>query len=151
MGTPSKEGNYPEALKFPDFAKPPRKYKRGVEKALEHLLKENAVEHQGAVSLIARMLHLDPAERCTAAEALSHDYIADFVEKCATEEFRQQYVTDWLQLKAHMLQVSEDEKLSRKRTMIMAASKSEGGQDDLYDMDDLLPSISSKKAKSKPS
>lgn len=157
VGSPSKE-HYPEASKYPDFSKPVKKYKRGVEKAFEHLLGEQAAEYQGAISLIARMLHLDPAQRCTAAEALGHDYITDFVEKSETDQFRHEYVSEWVALKQRMFQVNADDRRvrdeqmsSKKRTaMILAASKSEpgGGDDDLYDMDDLLPSMATKKAKS---
>jgi len=161
VGTPSKE-NYPEAVKFPNYFKPEKKYKRGVERALDHFLpKANASEYQGAVSLIARMLHLDPAQRCTAAEALGHDFITEYVEKSGSDSFRHQYVSDWVALKRHMLQAGDgdrrarDEKRSRKReAMIKAASKADpggsGDVDDLYDMDDLLPPMPPKKAKHEP-
>jgi serine/threonine protein kinase len=156
VGTPVQE-KYEEATEFPHYSKPPKRYKRGVEKAFEHILKDKAAQHQKAIDLIARMLHLDPQKRCTAAEALGHDFISDYVEKCRSDSFREQYVSDWMELKRRMMQATEDdrrkkaEEKARKRAaaMIMAASKSAAGDndDDLYDMDDFLAISSPKKRK----
>lgn len=155
VGSPS-EDNYDDAIKFPYYSKPPKKYKRGVEKALEHLLKDQALQYHKAVDLIARMLHLNPKKRCTAAEALGHDYMSEYAEKCRSDSFRQQYVSDWMELKRRMTQASEEdrrmkaEEKTRKRVvMIMEASKSATGEDadDLYNMDDFLANSPPKKHK----
>lgn len=157
VGAPS-EGNYEEGLTFPYYSKPPKRYKRGVEKALEHLLKGEASHHQKAIDLISRMLHLDPRKRCTAAEALEHDLISDYFENCRSEFFRRKYVSDWMELKRGMKEATEgDRRLkaaenSRKRAAILiAASRSAAGadDDDLYNMDDFLTSSKPKNAKHK--
>ncbi|EEC43201.1 predicted protein, partial [Phaeodactylum tricornutum CCAP 1055/1] len=71
VGTPSKK-NFLEAAKFPYYFKPAKMYKRGVDRALGHMLKNQGETHTKAINLIASMLHLDPSQRCTAAEALGH-------------------------------------------------------------------------------
>jgi len=156
VGTPS-EKNYPDGLEFPKYREQRKKYKRGVEKAFQYLMKdEDAQKHSGALSLLARMLHLDPKKRITAAEALSHEYMAGYIEKSGDESFRKQYVSEWTQLKSKLTgsdKMEEDQSdqqqksLKRKANFLAAASAMDNDEDDLYDMDDLLGSNSEKKLK----
>jgi serine/threonine protein kinase len=145
VGTPSKK-NFLEAAKFPYYFKPAKMYKRGVDRALGHMLKNQGETHTKAINLIASMLHLDPSQRCTAAEALGHEWMIDFIEQSTTQIFRQRYVEDWVNLKARILQMGTNGRTSdlardskRQQAMITAATwEGEGDEDDLYDMDDLL-------------
>jgi serine/threonine protein kinase len=154
VGTPS-VNNYNESVKFPHYVKPEKKYHRGlVDKALEHLLKDQASQHARAIDLIARMLCLDPRERCTAEEALGHDFMNDYLEKCRSYTNRHQYVADWLALKERMTQMKDEEKnkeKSRKRKeMMVAAFKTATGDDDddLYDLEEIMEEGPKKKSKS---
>lgn len=155
VGTPEKD-NYEPAERFPYYSKPVKRYKRRVEKAFGQLLQDQASRHQKAIDLISRMLHLDPLKRCTAAEALSHDFMSDYAENCRSDSFRQRYASDWMELKRRMMEAAADdrqtraEEKQRKRAMmrILAASKSAavgGDDDDLYNMDDLIAGNSAPK------
>jgi serine/threonine protein kinase len=147
IGTPAAE-NYPQAAKFPRYKKPTKKYKPGVAKALQFMMKEEeGKEHAGAIDLISQMLHLDPKKRISAVGALQHEYMLNYVENCSSESVRQQFVCDWMSLKKKLMRSSkteEDEIKERARgikrkAMLMAASKSmDNEEDDLYDMDDIL-------------
>jgi serine/threonine protein kinase len=158
VGTPGKD-NYNDAIRFPHYSAPPKKYKRGVEKAFQHMMKEEDYkEHERAIDLIAAMLDLDPRKRITAVDALKHDYMIQYIENCTTEAFRKHYVTDWMSLKKRLLYSSkheEEEALqnfqSAKRKAMLLASKSSADAgdevDDLYDMDDILRQQEMKKSK----
>jgi len=160
VGTPARD-NFEEAVKFPHFTKVPKKYIRGVEKALRHILKDEGDQHAKAASLIARMLHLDPKKRCSASEALSHEYMIEYLENCATPAFRDEYVEQWMRLKERTLSGpssggggsssgSSSRKDSKRKAMLMAARSSAGADndvDDLYDIDDLMDQPSAKKGK----
>jgi serine/threonine protein kinase len=151
VGTPS-EGNYENAKRYPHFVKPLKKYKRGVEKALVHQLKCPSPNCEKAIGLVARMLHLDPTKRCTAVEALGHEFLSDYVENCQVASFRRQYVMDWMNLKIRMLEPSDEvrhvEHTRKRDAMIRSVSKAAGDDDDeLYNMDDFLESESSKKVR----
>jgi serine/threonine protein kinase len=151
VGTPT-EGNYEDAKKYPYFVKPSKKYKRGVEKALVHQLKTPSPSCEKAISLVARMLHLDPKKRCTAVEALGHEFLSDYFENCQSESFRSQYVMEWMNLKSRLLEPSDEvreiEHTRKREAMIRSVAKAAAGDDDeLYNMDDFLESESSKKAK----
>ena len=70
MGIPS-SSNFPAAKEFPMYEKPKKPYRRGVEKAFEHMMtKETVGQYREHIDLIARMLHLDPSQRCKMEEAL---------------------------------------------------------------------------------
>ena len=132
-------------MKYPCYTKPIKKYKRGVEKAFEHLLKEKTPQYQKATDLISRMLHLDPKKRCTAVEALGHEYMSEYIENCQSDLFRKQFAMDWISLKRRVLHlpIDDSEEQSRKRdAMIRSASARSTGveeeDDDLYNMDDFL-------------
>ena len=147
VGVPSPE-NFKQAAKFPHYKKPQKKYKPGIAKALQTMLKEDdSKKHAGAIDLLSRMLHLDPDKRITAVDALGHDYMLDYIENCRAEPFRQQFVKDWMRLKNKLLrsnQTEEDELKARekgikRKAMLMAATKSlDDDMDDLYDMGDLF-------------
>ena len=156
VGAPS-ANNFEKGSLYPHYAKPTKRYKRGVEKAFEHLLKEKTPQYQKAIDLISRMLHLDPKKRCTAVEALGHEYMSEYIENCQSDVFRQQYAKDWIHLKRRLIYqpTNDPEEQSRKRdAMIRSVSRqtAEGGDDDddddLYNMDDFLDhSSASKKVK----
>ena len=153
VGTP-REDNFELLKKFPHFPKQSKKYKRGVEKALEHMLKDEAAAHGKAVDLIARMLHLDPLQRCTAAQALGHEYMVEHAEKSNTPEFRKQFVSEWLAIKSIAMKQSQGPPVSsntKRKAMLMASAADEDDDDDLYDVDDLLAEQSNKRSRSSPS
>jgi serine/threonine protein kinase len=155
VGTPSKE-NYSEATKFSLYRKPTKKYKRGVEKAIRHMLTESGGrECEGAIDLLAQMLHLDPKKRITAVDTLKHHYMLDYLENCNSKSFQRDYVKGWLALKEKLLKqtkMEEDEAQTRARSLkrkanLIAASQAMDQEDDLYDMDELvLGSLSHKAA-----
>jgi serine/threonine protein kinase len=164
VGTPG-EKQFIEGKRFPYFIKHSLRYKRDVEKAFDtHFndithLKGKTIEYSRAIDLISRMLHLDPKQRCTAAEALGHDYITGYIENCGSEAYRQKFAHDWVHLKSRMIQaldsdrrVNEADEINRKRTARMvAASKAKGDSDNdidgLYDIDELLMTSTTKKGK----
>lgn len=147
IGTPAKD-NYPDAAKFPLAVKPPKKYKRGVEKAFQRMMKEEDYQkHEKAIDLIAKMLHLDPRQRITAVNALKHEYIQNYTENCTTKSFSDQYVNDWMATKKELVHSSKAEDddaknrekhLKRKAMLEAAKGADDDMDDDLYDMDDLL-------------
>lgn len=135
--------NYSEATGFPHYSKPEKRYKRGVDKAFLHLLKNRKEDHSKAIDLISMMLMLDPKDRCSASDALKHPFFVDFSERLKEEEFKKRYVQEWVSLKGHVASapraaVTEDierrrEKLKRKLSVAI-----EDDLDDMYDVDDLL-------------
>jgi serine/threonine protein kinase len=146
VGHPGK-GNYEDALEYPYYKAPEKKskkYRRNVEKALEHMLKEDHSQYAKVIDLLARMLHLDPQKRCTAAEALGHDFLTEYVENCNSEAFRESYVSDWMALKETLLRMGdsdkEKERTRKRKVLMLAATKTSNDDDgdDLYDMDDIL-------------
>eukprot|EP00986_Skeletonema_menzelii_P017738 scaffold21562_cov253-Skeletonema_menzelii.AAC.1 len=176
-GVPEK-GNFEEAKKFPYYSVhmyvigeegKKKKYNRGVEKALRHMLKSSKdaeAEIAGLISLLDGLLHLDPKKRLTAEQALDHPYIRNYSAQIDRNDFQQKYVNDWLELKENVLtkgkskrgsigstfggSVSKEpaessEDLKRKALLMSASSGADGG-DDLYDLGDLLEP-SSKKTK----
>jgi histone-lysine N-methyltransferase SETD2 len=179
-GVPEK-GNFEEAKKFPYYSLhmyvlgdegKKKKYNRGVEKALRHMLKLSKDEEEdlaGLISLLDGLLHLDPKKRLTAEQALDHPYIRNHSAQIDRKEFQQKYVNDWLELKENVLTkgkssksrrdnfgsssrasefdepVESSEDLKRKALLMSASSGTDGG-DDLYDLGDLL-GPSSKKTK----
>jgi len=114
-GVPDRD-NYPDAKKFPFYSNnmyvigeegKKKKYNRGVEKALRHLLRAFSdsaeADYAGLISLIDGLLHLDPKKRMTADEALRHQYMMNHSAQIERQEFRQKYVKDWLDLKENVL------------------------------------------------
>jgi serine/threonine protein kinase len=159
VGTPVRD-NYEACVKYPYYARPPKKYKRDVAKALQHLLKEESEKHAGAVDLLSRMLHLDPSKRITAVEGLRHFYMQDYIENSNSDAFRSRFVQDWMSLKGKLIKSSQshDDKerekersLKRKAALLQASGGAKDDQDDdLYNLDELFASSAdaSKKQKS---
>eukprot|EP00980_Cylindrotheca_fusiformis_P023513 scaffold10551_cov63-Cylindrotheca_fusiformis.AAC.2 len=102
-------------------------------------------EVTSAIDLIDKMLQLDPRKRITAVGALQHEFMQDYTEQCTSQEYRDNFVNDWMSLKNSLTRPNETDELKqrergiKRKAMLMAASKTPaGGGDDLYDMDDLL-------------
>ncbi|CAB9501744.1 36 and H4 lysine-20 specific [Seminavis robusta] len=154
VGTPARD-NYEICVKYPHYSRPPKKYKRGVEKAIQHVLKEDSEKHAGAVDLLAKMLHLDPSRRITAVEALRHYYMLDYIENSNSGSFRRRFVEDWMSLKGKLMKSSqsqEDKALERERNLkrkaeFSALGKAAGAEqdDDLYNLDELFRSAEASK------
>mmetsp|Transcript_41576 Transcript_41576/g.88584 ORF Transcript_41576/g.88584 Transcript_41576/m.88584 type:complete len:700 (-) Transcript_41576:196-2295(-) len=154
VGVPS-EGNYERAKKFPFYSSnmyvigdegKKKKYSRGVEKALRHMLRAfiagtsgSDQHHQpqaqqplneecfsGLISLIDGLLHLDPERRMTADEALNHQYMVNHAAHVERPEFRKDYVRDWLNLKENVLAKG---KRSRSGSRPTALPDDSGGGD----------------------
>lgn len=109
LGTPGSD-NYSDAEKFPlfDRLKPraEKRYRRGVEKALRHMLREGSFDveqYNGAIDLIDKMLHLDPKQRITADEALGHEFMVAHIQQINSDEFRSNFVKDWNLMKSKVM------------------------------------------------
>lgn len=113
VGTPS-SSNYKEAQSYPyyDKCKPDKKYKNGVDKALRYMFndsgRENAQDYAGILSLLEKMLILDPRKRLSAADALEHSSMTDYVEWTRTDEYRKKFVVDWKRLKESLCSEEDD-------------------------------------------
>merc|ERR1712166_788105 len=145
VGIPAPD-NFELGAKFPYYKKPVKKYKPGVEKAIPKLMKDKMDNDEActsAIDLIRQMLHLDPEKRITAKQALQHEYMSNYIEKCNTQSFQENFAEDWIFLKKRLMKTNQDESMERERgikrkAMLMAASKSMAAEeDDLYDMGDL--------------
>ncbi|KAL9184360.1 hypothetical protein ACHAXT_002446 [Thalassiosira profunda] len=164
VGVPSAD-NYEEAKKFPFHSN--NMYVIG-----EEGKKKNAEqEFSGLIGLIDGMLHLDPKRRMTADDALRHQYMVNHSMQIERPEFRQNYVTNWLDLKETVLTKGKSPKstlfdafaqrpaeqietpvngaaekeMKRKAFLIGASAGADG--DDLYNLDDILGSPDLKKPK----
>ncbi|KAL3803540.1 hypothetical protein HJC23_014088 [Cyclotella cryptica] len=172
VGVPS-EDNFPDAKRFPFYSSnmyvigednKKKKYSRGVEKAIRHMLKSfesgNIGDYSGFISLLDGVLHLDPKQRMTAAQALQHPFMVHHAAHVQDQEFRQSYVKDWLELKEHVLTRGKSSKAgenghyvgiglsqngnsgvkeSKRKAFIFEASSGDL-DDDLYNLDDILGS-----------
>lgn len=113
IGTPS-TNNYKEAQSYPyyDKCKPDKKYKSGVGKALKYMFedsgRDNPQDYAGVLSLLDKMLILDPRKRMNASDALESSSMTDYVEWTTTDEFRKTFVEDWKRLKESLCLEEED-------------------------------------------
>eukprot|EP00934_Nitzschia_sp_Nitz4_P008455 Nitzschia sp. Nitz4//scaffold80_size88189//18388//23841//NITZ4_005082-RA/size88189-processed-gene-0.12-mRNA-1//1//CDS//3329558615//8445//frame0 len=149
VGTPTSD-NYKDGVRFPYYEKPAKRYVPGVAKALTHMLRDsNPEQYTGAIDLISKMLQLDPSQRISAKSVLQHEFMKSHIAKAGTPTFQNQFIEDWVALKKRVLRteqseeddVTEREKGIKRKAMMLAASQSlgtGGGDDDLYNMDDLL-------------
>jgi serine/threonine protein kinase len=149
-GTPAKS-NYEIAAKYPYYKKPEKKYGERVVKVLQQQLQDRAPEFEKEIDLVSQMLRLDPDDRCTVEQALSHEVMKEYEEMSRSDDFRAWFARDWLALKKSVItmsrKVAEDDYRKHQVAVAMAPSRA-AHPDDLYAMDDLLsPSPSNKKAK----
>jgi len=149
VGTPAKQ-NFADGARFPHYFKPHKKYPRGVGTAFKHMLKKGgyADEYKNAISLIEKMLHLDPEERCTAEEALNHDFLSEHRENIEDSMYRSKYVAEWTELKKKLVKTAKyatasSDVLSQQRkqalllatTSITGADSNDDNGDDLYNFE----------------
>ena len=152
IGVP-KYNYFPEGMELPYYEKPEKRYKRGLEKHLHSVLQSEGLSvNSKLIDLILRMLHLDPADRCTATEAIGHEFVADYLENSQSKSFQRQFVNDWGTMKDAALvycQSRQAEGTRKKRLAVAVAKGSEGkGQgDDLYDFDDIFEASSNEAKK----
>jgi len=148
VGVPEKD-NYERAKRFPFYSNnmyvigeegKKKKYSRGVEKALRHMLIHfgesiskdtdsdiaTSRDFAGLISLIDGLLHLDPKRRMTADEALRHQYMMNHVAKEERQEFRANYVKDWLDLKENVLTKGKSKKSNSKSSFSRFAAAAAG-------------------------
>ena len=162
VGSPSST-NYKDAQSFPhyDSCKTDKKYKSGVDKALRYMFKDseaNADSYSCILQLLEKMLVLDPRKRMSALDALEHPSMTDFISQTTSEEFRQQFVQDWMTMR-ELLSSDEsrgnnnnDDDVSMKDTSqtkrsytdlmesVMNGGSEKGGNtddDDLYNLYDM--------------
>lgn len=115
VGIPG-ENNYKEAVSFPYYqkCKPEKKYKSDVSKALRFMLQgsgqKNVLEYEPIISLLEKMLILDPRKRLTAADCLEHASMVDYEEKTNVDRFRHTFVQDWTDFKRYLC--NDDDKIS---------------------------------------
>ena len=68
------------------------------------------------------MLHLDPADRCTATVAIGHEFVADYLENNQSQSLRWQFVYDWGMMEdvAQMYCQSREAERTRKKRLAVA-------------------------------
>ena len=172
VGVPDK-GNYENAKRFPYYSRnmhvigdggKKKKYVRGVEKALRHMVKSFESDTQedfaGLTNLLDGLLHLDPKKRMSANQALRHPYFMNHLAQVELKEYRENYVKDWLDLKENVLtkgkspvstlketlangeaktrKNGEEEETTTRRAFLFDTSTLDGDGDELYNLDDLL-------------
>jgi len=147
----SSSNNYKEAQQYPyyDICKTDKKYKSGVEKALRYMFKDseaNADSYSCILQLLEKMLVLDPSKRITASDALEHISMTDFMSQTTSDEFRRQFVKDWMAMKA-TLSCDDDgneetsskssSKIKRNFSQTMLSQTTDTkDEDDLYNLND---------------
>lgn len=143
VGTPAK-GNYEGAVRYPYYNKPEKKYINTVQKALLQRLDGRHKEFEHEVDLVGRMLCLEPGNRITAEEALSHDAITEFVKaRDVDPTFTGRFANDWIQLKKSLIRKVAEDDFRKTQVALAMAPNLVASQDDLYSMDDLLVSSTS--------
>ncbi len=178
VGSPS-TNNYKDAQSYPYFnlCKTDKKYKSGVDKALRYMFRDsgrdNADHYAGILSLLERILVLDPRKRMSATDALDHPSMTEFVGWTTADAYRKRFVEDWKVLKESLCSDSTDVdsnigSMHATQSIIMNTAGTMDGlnsssfkrpasyletnlgktdDDDLYDLDDILGRSNGKKAK----
>jgi len=159
VGSPSST-NYKKAEKFPYFnsCKTSKKYKSGVEKAIRFMLNSSSTDaksYSKILVLLERMLVLDPIKRITAAGALEHKSMTDYLNDTREEGFRRTFVTDWVTLNDGLCSslldgivvesddvikdtLSNKNREGKRRASFLEKDITENTMDTLYDMDDMM-------------
>lgn len=107
VGIPG-DNNYKKAVEFPHYkkCKPEKKYKSDVGKALRFMLRESGKdkihEYEPIISLLEKILILDPRKRLSAADALEHSSMTNYEENTFVDSFRQRFVKDWTNFKDYL-------------------------------------------------
>lgn len=138
VGSPAME-NYSDGRKFPYYEDPPKKYKRGVQKALRFMMKKDQSyygdadfieeNYSGAMDLLEQMLHLDPRKRITAADALEHEFMVRYVESTNSDEFRNDFVKSWMNLKCKLMVDDDNNDNGDPSTSSSTKHRDKAGQD----------------------
>jgi len=161
VGTPAKD-NYKKAEKFPYYnsCKPTKKYISGVSKAIRFMLSSSSAgarSYSKILVLLERMLVLDPIKRITAAGALKHESMTDYLKDTMEEEFRRTFITDWVALNGGLcsplsngMVVDSDDAIKhtipnqnregKRPGSFLEKDITEDTMDTLYDMNDMMVS-----------
>lgn len=149
VGTASKN-NYPKILDFPYYNKPEKKYNPGnLEKAVRYSFKDKSsyVESlSGIIELLGKMLVLDPKKRISAADALKHSSMTEFLSRTNSDDFRNKFVEDWMSLKDYLSSKTKNPEKNTKRKHDEKERK-DSFEDDLYKIDDGFDNPKTKRSK----
>lgn len=147
VGTPSKQkGHFESAIRSPYYKKPEKSYGNHLDRVLAQRVGE---EFKHEMALVCRMLCLDPDERITAEEALSHEAITEYLKVRETDLFKDDFAKDWLHLKKSVIKKVAEDDFRKNQVALAMAPSLVASKDDLYAIDDLLDTkyASNKKTK----
>jgi len=150
IGTPS-SNNYKKAESFPYFnvCRTSKKYKRDVEKAMRFMLNSTDIDascYSKILCLLDEILVLDPSKRLSAADALEHKTMTDFVDSTKGEEFRRRYIKDWVTLNdEHCSQsynvavtIPNQDRAVKRKAPLNTGKNRVNALGGLYDMGDII-------------
>jgi len=165
VGSPSST-NYKKAETFPHYnsCKTSKKYRSDVEKAIRFMLNSNGTDaksYSKILGLLERILVLDPIKRITAAGALQHKSMTDYLNDTCGDTFRRKFVTDWVALNnglcssSDSIAVDRDDAIKhtisnhnrdgKRQSPCIRKDSAENTMDNLYDIDDMMPSYIKRK------